>query len=149
MSERRCARCGRIEFAHKIPWEMDCLAFVPEERREGERRVREASPMHDRRAAFSSSDRRTPSPPAVVVPTKPEAQAEELASSRGTSAGGDTLVERLAAVVAARCDGAGCVHRPCRHCINAARRSVNIVADELAARGEHQVVEILRTEASR
>lgn len=63
---------------------------------EPERRVRDDAPAQMWRIKNggylrSGIDRRaTPSPSVVVVPTKPEAQAEELASSRGTSAGGES-----------------------------------------------------------
>ena len=170
MSERRCARCGHG--AHIGPCAADlgssptaytpcnCDPGVPEERREGERRVRSYnvrvwSTEQRRMLGYqdrSGTDRRGQSPSVedvgpVDIAIRGDEPNDNLARA---SAGGDTLVERLAVVVAAQCDGAGCdLHRPCRHCINAARRSVHIVADELATRGEHQVVEILRTEASR
>ena len=128
-------------------------------RRKGERRVRRSGSMFNRSTLLiepipvrAGIDRRGQSPSVedvgpVDIAIRGDEPNDNLARA---SAGGDTLVERLAVVVAAQCDGAGCdLHRPCRHCINAARRSVHIVADELATRGEHQVVEILRTEASR
>ena len=77
MSERRCATCKRTHHAHTLLLKGEgCTAYVPEERREGERRVRLpelrtitsalAEQCRDYRVR-SSTDRRTPSP--SVEPT--------------------------------------------------------------------------------
>lgn len=109
---RRCARCGRIEFAHKIPWEMDCLAFVPEERRVGERR-RHIGAFEDRIVVppsclphgschwcsrwRSGTDRRaiSSSTEGVTHADSLRPKAESFTPSQG-SVGGESLVERVA-----------------------------------------------------
>ena len=163
MSERRCARCAmHSEFwSHRVDaaGSEHAHAFVPEERRKGERRFfhpqgrpRRQNERGNRDRSPDSIDRRGQAP--SVEPTTGRDRSQGAPERETSSAGGDTLVGRLAARWAQRELRRVMVSTPS----DDARFFLRAIADEIEEKptrdsqrkmAQVSIAAFLRTEASR